>query len=51
MNAARHGKWNLMQKKLPCIRNGKGAMRPSWMYKLGQNVVSIEKEQDNLSPE
>ena len=34
-------------------------MRPSWTYKLGENIISIEKEekdlgvviQDNLSPE
>ena len=37
----------------------KSAMRPSWMHKLGQNIISIVKEekalgvviQDNLSPE
>ena len=37
----------------------KSAMRPSWTYKFGQNIISIEKEekglgvlvQDNLSPE
>ena len=37
----------------------KSGMRPKWTYKLGQNIISIEKEekdlwvviQDNLSPE
>ena len=36
----------------------KSAMSPSWMYILGQNIISIEKEkdmgviiQDNLSPD
>ena len=46
-------------KKMPCIGNGKSAMRPSWTYKLGENIISIAKEekylgvviQDNLSPE
>ena len=38
---------------------GMSAMRPSWTYKLGQNIISKEKEekdlgmviQNNLSPE
>ena len=38
---------------------GKSAMRPSWTYNLGENMISIAKEekdlvvliQDNLSPE
>ena len=38
---------------------GKSAMRPSWMYKIGENIISIAKEekdlgvviQDNLSLE
>ena len=38
---------------------GKSAMRPSWMYKLGENIILIAKEendlgvvvQDNLLPE
>ena len=38
---------------------GKSAMRPSWTYKLRENIISIAKEQkdlgvviqDNLSPE
>ena len=37
---------------------GKSEMKPTWTYKLGQNIISIEKEekdleveiQDNLSP-
>ena len=24
---------------------GKSAMRPSWTYKLGQNIISREKEE------
>ena len=38
---------------------GNNAMRPSWMYKLEENIISIAKEekdlgvviQDNLSPD
>ena len=38
---------------------GKSAIRPSWTYKLGENIISIATEekdlgiviQDNLSPE
>ena len=60
MNGARHGKWNIMQKKkCHVLEMGKSAMRPSWTYKLWENIISIAKEekdlgvviQDNLSPE
>ena len=60
MNGATHGKWNLMQKKCHILEMGKkSAMRSSWTYKLGKNIISITKEnkdlgvviQDNLSPE
>ena len=59
MNGTRHGKCNLMQKKCHVLGRGKSAMKPSWTYKLGENIVSIAKEekdlgvviQDNLSPE
>ena len=41
------------------LEMGKSAMRPSWTYKLGENIISIAKEekdlgvviQDNLSLE
>ena len=35
MKGARHGKWNLMQKKCHVMEMGKKAMRPSQKYKLG----------------
>ena len=46
-------------KKCNVLEMGKSAMRPSWTYMLGENVISIVKEekdlgvviQDNLSPE
>ena len=46
-------------KKCHVLEMGKSAMRPSWMYKLGKNIISTEKEEkdlgvvirDNLSPE
>ena len=59
MNGARHGELNSMQ-NITCVGNGnKSAMRPSWTYKLGENIISIAKEkkdlavviQDNLLPE
>ena len=49
-----------MQKKCHVLEMGKkSAMRPSWMYRLGENIISLAKEeknlavvmQDNLSPE
>ena len=47
-----------MQKKCHVFEIGKSEMRPTWTYKLGQNI-SIEKEENdlgvviknNLSPE
>ena len=59
MNGARHGKWNSMQKNTMYWKWEKSAMGPSWMFKLGQNIIPIKKEekdlgmvkQDNLSPE
>ena len=45
---------------MPCIGNGKKSeMRPSWTYKIGENIISIAKEeidlgvdiQENLLPE
>ena len=47
------------KKKCHVLKMGKSAMRPSWTYKLGENIISIAKEekalvvviQDNLSPE
>ena len=46
-------------KKMLCIGNGKSGMRTTWTYKLGQIIISTEKEDkdlamaihDNLSPE
>ena len=46
-------------KKCHVLEMGKSAMRPSWTYKLGENIISIAKEykdlgvviQDNLSSE
>ena len=46
-------------KKSHVFKMGMSAMRPSWTYKLGQNIISKEKEekdlgmviQNNLSPE
>ena len=37
---------NLIQKKYPCM--GASAMRPSWTYKLGQNIISIGKKEKDL---
>ena len=44
------------KRKKNVLEMEKSAMRPSWMYKLGQNIISIEKDfgvgiQDNLSSE
>ena len=47
------------EKKCHVLEMGKSAMRPSWTYKLRENIISIAKEeknmrvviQDNLSPE
>ena len=46
------------QKKSHVLEMGKSAMRHTWTYNLGQNIISIAKEkvlvvviQDNLSPE
>ena len=47
MNGERHGKCNLM-KKYHALEMGKSGMRPSWTYKLGQNIISIWKEDKNL---
>ena len=46
-------------KKCHVLEIEKSAMRPSWTYKLGENIISVAKEekglgvviQDNLSPE
>ena len=46
-------------KKCHVLEMEKSAMRPSWTYKLGENIISIAKEakglgviiQDNLSLE
>ena len=46
-------------KKCYVLDMRKSAMRPPWMYRLGQNIISMEKKdknsrvviQDNLSPE
>ena len=35
--------------KCNVLEMGKSAMRPSWMYKLGYNSISIEKEEKHLS--
>ena len=53
------GKKEFKTKKFLVLEMGKSTMRPSWTYKLGENIISIEKEkkdlgvviQDNLSPE
>ena len=45
MNRAKHGKWNLMQKKCHVLEMVKSAMRSSWTYKLGENIISIAKEE------
>ena len=44
--------------KCHVLEIGKSAMRPSWTYRLGKNIISIAKEKDlgmvildNLSPE
>ena len=47
MNGARHGKWNLMQ-KCHVFEMGMGTMRPSCTYKLGENIISIAKEEKDL---
>ena len=35
-------------KKCYVLEMGKSAMRPSWTYKLGENIISIVKEEKNL---
>ena len=32
-----------------CIGNGKSGMRPTWTYKLGQIIISTEKEDKDLA--
>ena len=46
MNGARHGKLNLMKKKSHVLEMGKSGIRPSWTYKLGENIILIAKEND-----
>ena len=45
-------------KKISVLEMGKSAMKPSWTYKLGQYIITIEKKEifgygihDDLSPE
>ena len=38
----------IAKKKNHIMEIGKSGMRPSWTYKLGQNIISIAKEDKNL---
>ena len=35
-------------KKRHVLEMGKSAMRPSWTYKLGKNIISIAKEEKDF---
>ena len=35
-------------KKYHVLEMGKSAMRPSWTYELGENIISIAKEKKDL---
>ena len=45
MNGAIYRKWNLMKKTLEM---GKSGIRPTWIYKFEQNVMSKELEEKDL---
>ena len=47
MNEARHGK-HYLKGKNAMRKKWESGMRPSWTYKLGQNIISIEKEEKDL---
>ena len=39
----------LIEKKILALEIGKSGMRPIWTYKLGQNIISVAKEEKYLS--